>query len=95
MRKGYFELKHFSGEEGPNCYEVTVSDTGIGIPKDRLDQLFHMDNTWTTKGTANESGTGLGLLLCHDFVIRNHGTLRAESKIGKGSRFIFTLPAIP
>ncbi len=73
------ELKHFSEEDGPNCYEVTVSDSGIGIPKDRLDQLFRMDNTWTTRGTANESGTGLGLLLCYDFVIRNHGNLRAES----------------
>jgi len=88
------ELKRFSEDDGPNCYEVTVSDSGIGIPKDRLDQLFRMDNTWTTRGTANESGTGLGLLLCYDFVIRNHGNLRAESETGKGSRFIFTLPAI-
>jgi len=88
------ELNHFSKENGPSCYEVIISDNGIGIPKERLDQLFRMDNTLTTKGTANESGTGLGLLLCHDFVIRNHGNLRAESKVGKGSRFIFTLPAI-
>ena len=88
------ELKHFSEEDGPNCYEVIISDSGIGIPKDRLDKLFQMDNTWTTKGTANESGTGLGLLLCYDFVIRNHGSLRVESETGKGSRFIFTLPAI-
>ena len=88
------ELHHFTEEDGSDCQEVTVSDTGIGIPKDRLDQLFHMDNTWTTKGTANESGTGLGLLLCYDFVVRNHGTMRAESETGKGSRFIFTLPAI-
>ena len=88
------DLRHYTEEEGPNCYEVTVSDTGIGIPKDRLDQLFRMDNTWTSKGTANESGTGLGLLLCHDFILRNHGNLRAESEPGKGSRFIFTLPAV-
>ena len=88
------ELHHFSEQDGPDRYEVTVSDTGIGIPKDRLEQLFRMDNTWTTKGTANESGTGLGLVLCYDFVIRNYGTMRAESETGKGSRFIFTLPAI-
>jgi signal transduction histidine kinase/ligand-binding sensor domain-containing protein len=88
------ELKHFSKEDAPDCYEVSVSDSGIGIPKDRLGKLFRMDNTLTTKGTANESGTGLGLLLCYDFVMRNHGTLRAESETGKGSRFIFTLPAI-
>ncbi|MCK5465011.1 MAG: hypothetical protein KAI95_18420, partial [Bacteroidales bacterium] len=88
------ELKHFSEEDGPDYYEVTVSDSGIGIPKDRLDQLFRMDNTWTTRGTANESGTGLGLLLCYDFVIRNHGSIRAESETGKGSRFIFTIPVI-
>jgi signal transduction histidine kinase len=88
------EIKQFSEEDGPDCYEVTVSDSGIGIPKERLDQLFRMDNTSTTKGTANESGTGLGLLLCYDFVIRNNGNLSAESEIGKGSSFIFTLPAI-
>jgi signal transduction histidine kinase/ligand-binding sensor domain-containing protein len=88
------EIKQFSEEDGQDCYEVTVSDSGIGIPKERLDQLFRMDNTSTTKGTANESGTGLGLLLCYDFVIRNNGNLSAESEIGKGSSFIFTLPAI-
>jgi len=88
------ELKHFSEGDSTNCYEVTVSDNGVGIQKERLDQLFRMDNTLTTKGTANETGTGLGLLLCYDFVVRNHGNLRAESEAGKGSRFIFTLPAI-
>ena len=88
------DLRRYAEEDGPNCYEVTVADNGIGIPEDRLDQLCRMDNTWTTKGTANESGTGLGLLLCYDFVIRNHGNLRAESKPGKGSRFIFSLPAV-
>jgi two-component system sensor histidine kinase ChiS len=88
------EIRHFAEEDGPNCYEVSVADTGIGIPEDHLDQLFRMDNTWTTKGTANETGTGLGLLLCHDFVVRNHGNIRAESHAGKGSRFIFTLPAV-
>jgi signal transduction histidine kinase len=88
------ELKRLSVEDGQVCYEVSVSDNGIGIPKERLDQLFRMDNTESTKGTANESGTGLGLLLCYDFVIRNSGSLRAESEIGKGSRFIFTLPAM-
>jgi signal transduction histidine kinase/streptogramin lyase len=88
------DLRQYAEEDGPSCYEVTVSDTGIGIPEDRLDQLFRMDNTWTTRGTANESGTGLGLLLCYDFVIRNQGKLRAESEPGKGSRFIFSLPAV-
>ena len=88
------ELKRLSVENGQDCYEVSVSDNGIGIPKERLGQLFRMDNTESTKGTANESGTGLGLLLCYDFVIRNSGSLRAESEIGKGSRFIFTLPAM-
>ena len=88
------DIKQYSEDDGPDCYEVTVSDSGIGISKERLDQLFRMDNTSTTKGTANESGTGLGLLLCYDFVIRNHGNLRAESETGKGSNFIFTLPAI-
>jgi len=74
-------------------YEISVSDSGVGIPKDRLDQLFRMENAWTTKGTANESGTGLGLLLCYDFIHRNNGELTVRSEVGKGSRFMFTLPS--
>jgi signal transduction histidine kinase len=72
--------------------EVYVQDTGTGISKEAL-QKINENNYFTTKGTASESGTGLGLMLCRDFLSRNSGQLFIESKIGEGSTFSFTLPA--
>lgn len=72
--------------------EVTVSDTGIGMTKEELEKLFRIDVHHTTKGTASESGTGLGLILCKEMIENNAGTIRVESQPGKGSKFIFTLP---
>ena len=84
-------IKEIRSDKDRSGYEISVADSGVGIPKDRLETLFQMENASSTRGTANESGTGLGLLLCYDFIKRNQGSLRAESKTGKGSRFIFTL----
>lgn len=70
--------------------EVAVEDTGLGISQSVLSQLFK--GNVTTRGTKNEKGTGLGLMLVKDFVEKNSGTIRVESEVGKGSRFIFTLP---
>lgn len=75
-----------------NMIEITVSDTGIGIDKQHLNKLFRIDVTHSTSGINNEKGTGLGLILCKEFVEKNNGKIRVESEIGKGSRFIFTLP---
>ncbi len=75
--------------------EVSVSDSGIGIEPDDIDKLFRLDSTLTTKGTANEEGTGLGLLLCKEFVEKNNGKIWVTSKKGKGSTFYFTLPKKP
>jgi signal transduction histidine kinase len=72
--------------------EVTVADTGVGIPKENLSLLFRIDATVTTKGTANEAGTGLGLILCKEFIEKHHGKIWVESEEGKGSQFKFTLP---
>lgn len=72
--------------------EVTVADTGVGIPDDKLQKLFKLDEKVTSPGTAKEKGTGLGLILCKEFVEKNGGTLRVESEIDKGSKFIFTMP---
>ncbi len=71
--------------------EVHVQDTGKGISSDNLQKLFS-NNYFTTKGTANESGTGLGLMMCKEFLTKNGGEIFVQSEEGKGSRFTFTLP---
>jgi len=74
--------------------EICVADTGIGIKKDILRKINGKEKV-TTLGTANEKGTGLGMLLCREFAETNKGLFRVESEEGKGSRFYFTIPAIP
>jgi two-component system, sensor histidine kinase and response regulator len=71
--------------------EIYVEDTGTGISSEAIKQI-NANNYYTTKGTANETGTGLGLMLCRDFLSRNGGQLFIESEIGKGSIISFTLP---
>lgn len=72
--------------------EISVSDTGIGIKEKDIDKLFRIDKTHSTKGTHDESGTGLGLILCKEFVEKNGGSIRVESTPDVGSVFSFTLP---
>jgi signal transduction histidine kinase len=72
--------------------KVSVSDTGIGILPEHADKIFRNDSFYTTRGTENERGTGLGLILCKEFVEKNGGGISVESTIGKGSRFVFTIP---
>jgi signal transduction histidine kinase len=71
---------------------ISISDNGIGITQDNLKKLFDISEVLTTKGTAGESGTGLGLLLCKEFVGKHNGKIWVESEIGKGSDFKFSLP---
>ena len=72
--------------------EVFVKDTGTGISPEALEKI-NLNDYYTTKGTAGEAGTGLGLMLCKEFLHRNGGKMHIESKTGKGSVFSFTLPA--
>ncbi len=72
--------------------EITVTDSGVGIAAGDLDKLFRIDAHHSTPGTGNEKGTGLGLILCREFVEKNLGEITARSTPGKGSSFIFTLP---
>jgi signal transduction histidine kinase len=57
-----------------------------------VDSLFRIDTTHTAMGTADEKGTGLGLIICKEFIERHGGQIKIESKLGKGSKFIFNLP---
>jgi PAS domain S-box-containing protein len=72
--------------------EVSVSDTGVGIQPDDLLRLFRIDDHFKTKGTHDEDGSGLGLILCSEFVEKNGGKIWAVSEPGIGSKFIFSLP---
>ena len=72
--------------------QISITDNGVGIDKEKLDQMFTQHKNPSTQGTANEKGTGLGLLLCADFIKQNNGTIYAKSEKGKGSIFTFELP---
>ncbi len=71
---------------------LSVSDTGTGMSSDDLEKLFKPTLHFTKYGTANEKGTGLGLLICKEFVEKNNGTISVDSAEGKGSTFTITLP---
>ncbi|HEY5534932.1 MAG TPA: PAS domain S-box protein [Ignavibacteria bacterium] len=72
--------------------EISVIDNGIGIPSRDLPKLFNLENHYTVKGTENEPGTGLGLILCKEFVEKNGGEIKVSSEENKGSNFTFTIP---
>ena len=72
--------------------EIAIKDNGIGISAENQRKLFKIDAFHSTPGTHDEKGTGLGLLLCKEFVELHGGNIRIESEAGKGSRFAFTLP---
>ncbi len=77
--------------KGKNLLQVCISDSGVGIHPGEIGKLFRIDQSCTTEGTENEKGTGLGLLLCKEFIERNHGNIWVESSVDSGSRFYFTL----
>jgi two-component system sensor histidine kinase/response regulator len=81
-------------EKGINEVIFTVSDNGIGIAPDESVKLFDITQTFTTKGTVGEKGTGLGLQLCKEFVEKHGGKIWVESELGIGSDFKFTLPLV-
>lgn len=84
-------VKVSSEVEGDNL-KITVRDTGIGISEENIENLFRLDTFYRTLGTDNEKGTGLGLILCKEFIDILKGEIWVESEPDKGSRFIFTLP---
>lgn len=85
----------FSATPGKEFVEVAVSDNGIGIGKEHLPKLFRIDSRYKRLGTAREKGTGLGLILCKEFVEKNGGQIWIESDSGQGAAVKFTLPIHP
>lgn len=86
------------GNVSVRCFEedkniiISVQDTGIGIAEENIPKLFLLDTKLRKKGTAQERGSGLGLILCKEFVEKNNGKIWVESKLGEGSRFNFSIP---
>lgn len=85
-------LIELSAKMEGDMLQIAVKDNGTGISEQNIKKLFRLDCHFTTTGTANELGTGLGLILCKEFVVKNGGSLKVDSRKGKGSTFYFTVP---
>lgn len=72
-------------------FEIRISDTGVGISDTDIAKLFHIEHKMKSTGTAGEIGTGLGLIICKEFIDRHQGFIYAESKLGEGTAFIVQL----
>ena len=75
-----------------NNVEISIEDTGIGMSSKMIDDLFRLDVQTNRKGTEGEPSSGLGLILCKDFIEKHGGKIWVESEEGKGSIFLFTIP---
>jgi signal transduction histidine kinase/ligand-binding sensor domain-containing protein len=74
-------------------FQVEIRDNGVGISTEDQKKLFGLDTSYSKKGTNGEKGTGLGLIICREFIEKNNGKIWVESLPGKGSSFFFTIPA--
>ncbi|MFO7863604.1 MAG: ATP-binding protein, partial [Salinivirgaceae bacterium] len=81
-----------SAVQNKDNIEISVSDNGVGMSEDKRTKLFEIDTNTTTAGTANELGSGLGLMLCKEFVEKHGGQIWVQSRLGEGSTFTFSLP---
>jgi len=88
MPGGQISISYFTDS---NEVIVRINDSGVGVAKENFDKLFRIDANYTTKGTHNEKGTGLGLVLCKEFVEKLGGRIWIESEVGIGSTFSFSL----
>jgi signal transduction histidine kinase len=77
--------------EEPDNVEIRIDDSGIGMSKAVMDKIFK-SHIQSTPGTEREYGTGLGLLLVKEFIVKNGGNIKVQSKLGHGTTFIFNLP---
>ncbi len=88
-KNGHVKL-HYKTDD--TFYHFCVSDNGIGIKKEDIHKLFSLDETKSSRGTDNEKGTGLGLIICKELAHKQNGTLSVESKEGEGSCFCISIP---
>jgi signal transduction histidine kinase len=84
----------FSAFQDGNNIEISIADTGIGMNPTQIGRLFRIEENQSRLGTNNESGTGLGLILCKDIIAKHGGKIWAESEPGKGSVFRFSVPLV-
>jgi signal transduction histidine kinase len=84
-----------SAQDREDFVEVHVKDTGIGMDEKTASKLFRIDQTQSSPGTNNEEGTGLGLIICKEFIDKHKGEIKATSVIDQGSDFVFTIPKQP
>lgn len=83
---------HISLSDNMNDLQIEIRDNGIGISNDDQEKLFRLDSNYSTNGTNGEKGTGLGLIICKEFIERNNGTIWIKSHPGEGSSFFVTIP---
>ncbi|MFA7625915.1 MAG: HAMP domain-containing sensor histidine kinase [Candidatus Kapaibacterium sp.] len=74
--------------------KIYVQDYGVGLSREIITKLFKVDEKITSQGTKGEKGTGLGLIICNEFILRHGGKINIESEEGKGTKFIFDMPAV-
>jgi len=81
-----------SAESKKNELLIAIHDNGVGIKTENIEKLFRIDENQSTLGTQNEKGTGLGLILCREFIEKHGGRIWIESEVRNGSTIYFTLP---
>jgi PAS domain S-box-containing protein len=86
------KFKKTRGSNGEKLIEISVSDNGIGIEDNIIQKLFKIESQYTSLGTSKEKGTGLGLILCNEFIEKHNGTIHVVSEPKKGTTFIISLP---
>jgi signal transduction histidine kinase len=91
LRIKNYELGVGHEELSPNYLEVSIADTGVGMSAETQQKLFKLDQYVTTVGTANEKGTGLGLIICREMITKCGGQIWVESEVGRGTVVKFTL----
>jgi len=85
---------NISGKESNSHFIISIADRGRGMRKEKLDTLFKLDKTESTPGTSGEKGTGLGLIICKDFIKQNNGDIWVESSPDEGTTFYIKIPTV-